>query len=359
MKVIQVIPNLCMGGAETMCETLTLELIKQGVDVKIVSLYDYQTPITQRLSRAGVEIEFLNKKGGMDLSIIKKLKNIFIRENPDVVHSHLGAQKYAMIAAKKARIPSRVHTVHSVADKELSRIDKILAKRFYKKHGVVPVALSEMVQETVKNVYKLPLDLVPIIVNGINLSKCLKKSDYSFGDTIKVLHIGRFSPEKNHKGLIDAFEIFHKVFPNTTLNLVGDGNTLEETKEYALEKGLKDAVCFLGMKDNVYEYINQADIFVLSSLYEGMPMTLIEAMGTGVPIVATNVGGVPNMLTNEKNALLTSVNAEEIAKALIAISKDYELRQNLGVNALARSKDFSAEKMAVEYLKIYQRGLEC
>ena len=72
MKVIQVIPNLCMGGAEIMCETLTLELIKYGVESIIVSLYDYETPITQRLIKAGVKIEFLNKKNGIDLTPIPK-----------------------------------------------------------------------------------------------------------------------------------------------------------------------------------------------------------------------------------------------------------------------------------------------
>ena len=79
MKVIQVIPNLYMGGAEIMCETLTLELVRNGVEVKIVSLYNYETPISQRLTQAGIEIVFLDKKRGMDLSIIKKLKKIYFK----------------------------------------------------------------------------------------------------------------------------------------------------------------------------------------------------------------------------------------------------------------------------------------
>jgi glycosyltransferase involved in cell wall biosynthesis len=356
MKVIQVIPNLYMGGAEIMCETLTLELVRNGVEVKIVSLYNYETPISQRLTQAGIEIVFLDKKRGMDLSIIKKLKKIFEQEKPDVVHSHLNAQKYTMIAAKQAAVPMRVHTVHSVADKELSKIDKILAKRFYKKQRVIPIALSELIQQTIVNVYGISPASAPIILNGINLTNCLPKYDYSIGDTIKLLHIGRFSEEKNHKGLIDAFKIFHSFKPNSVLELIGNGNTFEEIKKYVVDQDLEGAVSFLGMQTNVYQYINAADIFILPSLYEGIPMTLIEAMGTGIPIVATNVGGIPNMLSNNESALLTSVDSQEIADSLIRLSEDVRLRKKIGQNALERSQEFSSREMARQYIKIYQGG---
>lgn len=345
-----------MGGAEIMCETLTLELIKNGVDVVIVSLYDCDTPITQRLIKAGVKIEFLGKKRGMDLSIIKKLKKIFEQEKPDAVHSHLHAQKYAVIAAKQVAVPVCVHTVHSVAKKELGRIDKILAKKFYKKRGVIPVALSSYIQDTVVKVYAISPDSIPIIHNGIDLSKCLKKNDYTINETIKILHIGRFSEEKNHKGLIDAFKIFHSAMPNSTLELIGDGNIFKDIKRYAEDNGLKQSVNFWGLQENVYPYISNADIFVLPSLYEGIPMTLIEAMGSAIPIIATNVGGIPNMLSNNQSALLTAVDSEEIANALLRLSDDIELRKQLGKNALIRSKEFSSEEMARQYIEIYRGG---
>ena len=358
MKVIQVIPNLCMGGAEIMCEALTLELAKNGIEVKIASLYSCETPITQRLIQAGIQIEFLDKKPGMDLSIITKLKKLFKRERPDVVHSHLNAQKYAIIAAKQAAVPVRVHTVHSVAEEELSRVDKIIAKIFYKKHKVIPIALSDRIQDTIVNVYGLSPASIPIIFNGINLSNCIKKENYNIDETIKILHIGRFSQVKNHKGLINAFKMFHTVKPNSVLHLVGDGNTFEEVKKHVVDNGLEDSVLFFGMQASVYRFINEADVFILPSLYEGIPMTLIEAMGTGIPIIASNVGGIPNMLTNNESAILTSVDSQEIAKELLRLSEDVELRKRLGQNALVRSKEFSSEEMARQYIKVYQGVLK-
>lgn len=354
MKVIQVIPNLNLAGAERMCEALTLELINKGIEVKIVSLFSYNTPITQELIHAGVEIIFLDKKRGMDLSIIKKLKKIFEQEKPDVVHSHLNAQKYAMIAAKQAAVPICVHTVHNVAEKELSTLDRLLAKKFYKKYQVIPVALSELIQRTIINVYGVSFDSIPVILNGINLSNCIRKDNYAIGQTIKILHIGRFAEQKNHKGLIDAFKIFHAIKPNSVLELIGNGNTFDEIQKYVSDQNLGSAVSFLGLKTNVYQYINEADIFILPSLYEGIPITLIEAMGTGVPILATDVGGIPNMLSNNESAILTSVDSQEIANNLVRLSEDIQLRKQLGQNALARSQEFSSEEMARQYIKLYR-----
>lgn len=358
MKVIQIIPTLELAGAERMCESLTFELKKRGIDVQVVSLFSGDTTISQRMIQAGIRVIFLNKRPGLDFSIISKLKKIFAQESPDVVHSHLEAQKYVVLAAKCMSVPLCVHTVHNVAQKELSLVDQFLSKWFYKRGCLIPVALSEIIRESIVDVYGLSLNSIPIVINGIDLSKCIAKTTYTIGEKIKILHIGRFANQKNHKGLIDAFKIFHSIKPNSVLELIGEGDTFDEINVYVEKNGLKDAVCFLGKKSDVYPYINDADIFVLPSFYEGIPITLIEAMGTGIPIIATNVGGVSNMLINNENAILTAVNSEEIANALILLSDNLMLRQKLGMNALACANAFSSEEMVRKYIEIY-RGEKC
>lgn len=357
MKVIQVIPMLKLAGAERMCETLTLELKKRGVDVQVISLFSCDTSISQRLIQAGVKVFFLNKRPGLDISMIGKLKKIFIQEKPDVVHSHLDALKYVMLVANYTSVPLCIHTVHNLAQKELNKNERLLVKWFYKKRRVIPVALSDIIRESIMEVYGVPSDLIPVVFNGIDLSKCIPKTNYTLGETIRVLHIGRFSNQKNHKGLIDAFKLFNSMKPNAVLELIGEGENFNEIKNYVEENSLIDDVIFLGKKNNVYPYINGADIFILPSLYEGIPMTLIEAMGTGIPIIATKVGGIPNMLSNNENAILTSINSEEIAECLIMLSNNLEYRQEIGKNALVRSKDFSSEEMAHKYLEIYRGGM--
>lgn len=354
MKIIQVIPTLCMGGAEIMCENLTYELKKLGNEVIVVSMYDKKTPIAERLENAGIDVRYLGKKSGIDFSIFAKLKKLFKDEMPDVVHSHSNAFKYAMIAAQKASVPVCVHTVHNVAEKELGALERTLAKYFYKKQKVIPVALSGLIQETVVKLYDISADFIPVVFNGIDLSKCHKKDSYEIGDTIKVLHIGRFAEQKNHKGLIDAFKLFHSSHPNSVLELIGEGALCDEIKEYVAECDLTDSVCFLGIQSNVYPFITEADIFVLPSLYEGIPITLIEAMATGIPIVATEVGGIPDMLCNGESAILTSLSSQEISDALIKILDEPLVRKKIGQNAYIASKAFSSKEMAGRYIEIYR-----
>jgi glycosyltransferase involved in cell wall biosynthesis len=124
---------------------------------------------------------------------------------------------------------------------------------------------------------------------------------------------------------------------------------------YVAEKHLEHAVKFLGEQSDVYGYLHRADVFTLPSTYEGMPMTLIEAMGTGLPIVATNVGGIPDMLDAE-SALMVPVNTDAIAAAFEQYYKDSNLRRQHGKRARESSHKFGAAIMAENYERIYLRS---
>lgn len=353
MKIIEIVPFWGLGGAEIMCENLIYELKKLGHDVIAVSLYDTQTVITERFKNAGIDVRFLGKKGGYDFSMYKKLRQLFTNEKPDIIHTHIHTTQYVFPIAKKLKIKV-IHTVHSIADKEATKILRIFNKFFFKRFYAVPVALSEIVKDSILTEYKLQPDSVPVVFNGIDLSKCRVKSDYSLSQTFKIVHVGSYQEVKNHIGLIDAFEQFHKNHPEAELHLIGDGQRRTVIEQLVREKNLSDNVVFYGFQSSVHEFLNQMDIFTLPSIYEGIPMSIIEAMGTGLPIVATNVGGIPNMLTSGESALLTSVDSSEIANAFEELYNDADLRERLGKNALVRSKEFSSEEMARKYLEIYQ-----
>lgn len=278
MKVLQITPTLCMGGAETMCENLTNNLIKLGVDVVVVSLYDRHTPISERLEKNGVKIIYLGKKSGLDLSMVSKLKRVMKEEKPDVVHSHNNTMQYAVLAAMLAKIKCRVHTVHSVAQQELGKLAKKVAKHYYRRHGLVPVALSDNIKNTVMDVYGLPEEKIPVVLNGVDFSRCDAKKDYEAAEPFTILHIGRFADVKNHSMLLSAFKNFHEKIPASRLCLIGDGERRADCERFVEENGLSECVEFLGIQSNVYGFLHKADVFTLPSKYEGIPMTLIEAM---------------------------------------------------------------------------------
>ena len=352
MKIIQVIPFFGMGGAEIMCENLIYELKKLGQEVIVVSLYSKKTSITERLEKSSVDIRYLDKKNGFDFSMFGKLKKLFKQEKPDVIHTHIYVTKYVFPVAVKMKVKV-VHTIHSVAQHEAGKISRKFNKFYFKKFDVVPVALSANIQETIIKEYGLKSSDVPVVLNGYDLERCNIKKNYEYGDRFRILHIGSFLEVKNHKGLIEAFEIFNKKYPNSELHLIGEGEKRSEIAELVKNKNMSKCVIFHGLQSNVHEFLSQMDIFTLTSLYEGIPMSIIEAMGTGLPIVATAVGGILDML-NEKSALLVPVDTIAIAEAFEKYFLNYKLRKLNGENALQISKRFSAETMATKYIEIYQ-----
>lgn len=354
MKILQVIPYFCFGGAETMCENLTYALRQARHSVTVVSLYGERTPISLRMEEAGVNIRYLDKKLGLDVSMVSKLAKILKEEAPDAVHTHLDVVKYAVAAAKLAGVRHCVHTVHNVAEEEAEgKLQKMINGTYFRLGWSTPVALSPKVQESIVSFYGMKKECVPVIYNGIDLSRCIPKESYE-AETVRIVHIGRFNRQKNHRGLLDAFALLLKTCPNCCLDLLGDGELRPEMERYVKELGVEDKVRFLGNQQNVYPYLHAADIFLLPSHFEGMPMTIIEAMGTGLPVVATRVGGVPDMFTDGKSGILTSEAPEVVAEALIRLAEDGMLRERMGRNALVESGRFSSQTMAEHYARVYQ-----
>ena len=354
MKIMQVIPYFCFGGAETMCENLCYAQKALGHEVVAVSLYNEHTPIAQRMEAAGIRILYLDKKLGMDVSMVPKLLRIMKQEKPDVVHTHLDVIKYAVAAARLANIRTCIHTVHSVAHKEAEgRLQKLINSIYYRLGWTVPVALSPEVQQTICDFYGLDKACVPVIFNGIDISKCTPKISYELSDPVSFVHIGRFDVPKNHGGLLEAFALILKQHPNCCLHLVGDGDLRPDIETLASKLEITKAIVFHGMQSDVHPYLENADIFLLPSKYEGMPMTIIEAMATALPIVATQVGGIPDMVENGKQALLVPCEAEAVTDACLKLMESRLLREQLGRAALEESVRYSSKNMAQCYCVVY------
>lgn len=352
MKIVQVMPDFGLAGAETMVENLTCGLAAEGHDVLVISFFDLHTAITERIESRGIKIEYLGKKRGFDPSIVSKMRKIIKAYQPDVIHTHRYVLPYAFLASMGLKA-KRVHTVHSVAQKEQTKAGKNINRVLFRHFNVVPVALSEEVQKTIHEVYGLPEKKIPVIFNGIDLSRCIVKESYVRNKAFNVLHIGRFMDVKNHELLLRSFARFKGQHSDARLQLLGDGELKENMIQLAGQLNIADTVEFSGLQSNVYPWLHNADVFILPSKFEGMPMTLIEAMGTGLPIIASNVGGIPDMLANKKEALLIQPKEDCIIKALELLYNDEGKRTYLGQNALQKSATFSAQTMARDYVDVY------
>jgi len=355
-NILQVMPEFGLAGAETMCETLCYKLHDSGkYNVIVASLFDYHSPITERIEKKGIKVIYLDKKSGMDVSVIRKLYRIMKTHHVDIVHTHRYVMQYAIPAAIMAGVKVRVHTVHNIATKEVDGYRRKLAHFFYRYCNVTPVSISPLIQDTVIKEYHLTRSQTPVIYNGSDLSKCIVKTDYNASAPFSIVHIGRFNPQKNHDAIIEAAKKLKDEGYKFVIKLIGGAGDEEHRMVEVKEKGLENEIEFCGLQSNVYPFLYDADCFILPSLYEGMPVTLVEAMGSGLPIIASAVGGVPDMIEDGESGLLIQSNATELISAIKRLMEDETLRKKIGENAFRKSMNFSSERMFEGYNNLYMR----
>lgn len=358
MKIIQVIPHLRPAGAEHMCVLLSELLAAQPeTEVLVVSLYTEESLLTKQLRDRGIALLCLDKRPGPDWHIFWRLYKLFCRERPDIIHTHLYVPGYVVPAARLAGCRVLIHTVHSIADRETSRPLQSLMYLLYKWRWLLPVALSPEIAESLSVRYLLNTARIPLIANGIDLSRCRIKQEYQSqaNGRLRFIHIGRFSKEKNHALLLRAFAAVKEQLECAELVLLGSGPLESELRELIREHGLEQSVSLPGFQAAVGDYLCGADVFVLPSAYEGLPLALMEAMACGLPVIASAVGGIPTLIQSEENGLLIRAEENELAAAMLRM-QDEALRERLGRSARAAVlAEYSGERMAEAYLKLYRR----
>ena len=174
-------------------------------------------------------------------------------------------------------------------------------------------------------------------------------------DSLVIIHVGRFSPQKNHRLLIESFSRVLSKINNVKLVIVGDGDLRPEIEGIVNRNGLNNHIKFLGVRKDIADLLSASDIFVLSSDWEGLPLTVIEAMAAGKPVVATAVGGVPELIKDNVNGFLVQPkDPDSLAQALIKMAGDREASREMGAmgRKMAREK-FDIRIMAKAYENLY------
>ncbi len=203
----------------------------------------------------------------------------------------------------------------------------------------------------------VPKNQVHHINNGVNVDFFTPPKHINTEP--EILCVGRMVAEKDHTTLLKAFAKVQKQVPKARLHLVGDGYLLNKMQELSHNLGLQEHVAFHGSSGNVLEHMQAARLFVLSSTSEGTPNALLEAMACGLPIVATAIAGIPDMIENEKQGLLVPPsNADTLASAILRVLQDDTLANNLGMEARKRAcSAYSLNDTARKYGDVYMNLL--
>jgi glycosyltransferase involved in cell wall biosynthesis len=372
-KLMIVIHSLSGGGAERVLINLLKGLDNGEFSTTLVlyeNIFDYPLP-------EGIELEILNIGASRNvfrltagfLLKIKALAGLMRRRRPDVIFSLLSSTNVTVLLAKLAsltrcRTVISEHTYPSVnlANETYGRVTKMFMKALYPKADKT-VAVSAGIKDDLVRNFGVKEEAVTVIPNPVDILEIERLSTeeaehpwFVKGEPV-VISIGRLTKQKGYPYLVKAFSMARKS-RRCRLLIVGEGEDREELVRMRKEMELEDEIDFLGFQVNPFKYMARSSLFVMASLYEGFPNVLLEALALGLPVISTDCpSGPAEIIENGKNGLLVPVGEPEaMARAIVTVLADEELRRSLAGEARARARCFGLEAAVEAYRMIFLEG---
>ncbi len=362
--MLHIVGDFRVGGAERVAASLLRTSDPGRFEVAAMSLRGpFGSALERALAEDGVPVMYMGKGRGFDPLVLARVGRAIRRFRPQVVHTHTYALSYAFPFAMRRRAPAVVHTVHNLAEKEVDNWIGRLVRRISFGRGVLPVAIASEVAGSIRRVYGI--DGFPLIPNGVPVGAFRApsvdregwRSKEGFAPTdVLFVCVAVLRPQKNHALLLEAFNRGPASDPRAHLLLAGQGHLKPEIEEQIGALGLRDRVRLLGQRSDVPEMLNAADVFVLSSDYEGNPLAVMEAMAAGKPVISTAVGGVPELVGGGCGLLVPPRDARALSKAMSYTLEDAGARLSIGKASAARAlQRFELGVMTQAYEDLYER----
>lgn len=355
IKVAIVLPYFGGGGAEKMAAQLASGIDSGDFRVEVFCVYGQpqDNHLERMLIQRGVPIHFIGKKRGFSLKAMGRLFRLLDEFGPDVVHTHLYACVYTAPWPVLRRKPW-LHTFHLPPELENRRmIRRILSKALIKVRGMAPVAISHENQKFICRYFKIPKDWVHLVYNPVEVEK-FAHARGSSGNSFTFITAGRLSSQKNQPMMLRAFAGFLQSGHDARLVLLGKGELEAELRKLARELCIEDRVDFAGFVENVQDHLVNADVFLLSSDYEALPLAVLEAMAAGLPVIATDVGGLRDIVT-DNGILLPSGDQEAMTDAMKRLYEDPILRHRMGLASKNHAADYDVSAAVDGYCRLYRR----
>lgn len=355
--------SLDIGGIETLILELSKKLNPDRFHPE-VCVFTEGGNLKNNFENYGIPVHVITKKEGMDWSIPFKLAHMIKELHIDIVHTqNQSSWLYAVIAAKLAKVPL-VHTVHSNVNFNNPHPRRwLILQKYLAKYTSRVICVANSNAKFMIERQNIPVEKIKVVYNGIDseiynrpCDMLLKRKELAIKEEDLIVgNVARLSPPKDHETLVRAFKIVTKKIPAAKLLLVGDGPLETKIKTLVSDLNLNTKVKFLGRRRDIPELLKIFDIFVLSSSSEGLPVAILEAMASGLPVAATNVAGNPEAVINEETGLIVSAkNPEALAEAICRLLQNPEEAKRMGDNGRNRVKEyFTFDKMVKEYEDIY------
>ncbi len=374
-KIIYInsLPNF--GGGEKHLLDLIRKMQREE-SFEIVVACPKGSPLARESSGLGVRTFPVPLKSKFDFKSIFILRDFLRRGKFHIVHTEdVRSNLLGTIAAVMARIPIIVWTVHLLSInrsiKEINPIKKriwISVDRTLARYVDKIITISEFNRKELIEKERIEPEKIVVIPNSINLDEfnrrinvAKKKEEFRINNREKVVgFIGRLNHQKGLVYLLEAAMVVTQSVSNVRFLIIGDGPKRAEFEERTKELGIAGKVLFAGFRDDVNELYPIFDITVLPSLYEGLPIVPIESMGSGKPVVATQVAGTPEVVIDgETGVLVPPKDAESLAEAILQLLQDDALRRKMGKKGRELVKEkYSNERMVKAHKMLYQNLIE-
>jgi sugar transferase (PEP-CTERM/EpsH1 system associated) len=363
IKIVHLVYSFEVGGLE---QIILNSIAKMPAHYQhtVIALTHYSESFVSTIS-SPFEIIKLNKAAGQDWRIFVKLFNLFRSLKPDVLHSYNLATIEYQPLAWLAGVPLRLHAEHGrdSADPQGKNKKHQYLRRLSGVFIHKVIAVSEDLFQWLIEEVKLPTSKCQLIENGVDTDKyhppiaaALSQQSLVFG------HVARLQSIKNQHNLIQAFKQargHNALFrDNARLVIVGEGPLAADLQHLAQKDGVQP-IEFLGKKHNMPQIYQQFDAFVMSSDAEGIPMTMLEAMATGLPVLSTRVGGIPQITTKQQAVLVEAQSIDALCAGFLALFA--QQGQFLSMGQCSRQlvvDNFSEKKMLNHYQHLYSRGAD-
>jgi len=361
LKVMHVFNRLGVGGMEKVMADIIVRF-DSAVITPVVCCITDKLFYGKQIEKNGIKVVIVSDEDRRFLPRrIFALAKLFKDEKIDIVHSHSGVYRDAALAAMFAKIPVIVHTDHGkfYPDTKISRLNHY----FFSLLRDRVIAVSDELKKFLIADVRINKSKVVRIYNAVDVFEyccdvdvAKKKRELKIDINTKVVGVvARLSPVKDHQTLFYAFKKVKEKHNDVKLVLVGSGSLENNLKKLSVELGLENSILFLGKRSDVKELLPVMDIVCLSSLSEGLSITLTEAMAAKRPVVATNVGGNSELVVDGVTGLLVKPrNSDEMAKAINRLLDDSQLRLSMGNEGQKRvEREFNIDKAVRRYEQLY------
>lgn len=361
MRILHVITNLKPGGAERLMVDLLPHLKGNGNDVALLLFNGVETPFKNELRDRGIDIFELSKekdikKKGLVYSPLNVIKLAKYLKQFDIIHTHnTPCQFFVAMASSLFRDNAKlVTTEHSTSNRRRKmRWIKPIDEWMYNQYNAI-VCVSEQTNVNLK-LYIGACQSICTIVNGVNVERFIKPiKEIDATQTVIITMVAAFRKEKDQETVLRA--LMH-LPDNYRLQFVGRGDTESHVKSVSTELGLDRRVTFMGMRYDIPNILEKSDFVVLSSHWEGFGLAAVEAMASGRPLVASDVGGLRDVVSGA-GVLFPHGDDKALAKAIQELCENPDYYRKVAQACQERAKKYDISVMAEGYLKLYESLME-